>query len=363
MLTTIERLKFALLAEGMRITRAARTHLAGSNGTRPLSLADYATTSGIPLRLPGDIWVNVPVSEYNPNFVQNPRHVLDWSPEGFAICADGGVVPADPIPVPEYSQRSNLAGEPHAWYGVTHTDRVRISPIGGCANSCSFCDSPRTANYRRKRIDLLLQCVRDALGDPVLPARHVLISGGTPRPSDYGYLAEVYAQVLAAFPATPVDIMMMPLPRLLDAADLHRMGVNELSINLELFNERARGRLIPQKTAIPMSEWLAFIASAVQTVGLKVRSLLIVGLEPVKDTLRGVEALVARGCQPVLSPFRPAPQSLLAHVAPPTADLLANVFEQARDVAECLGGKLGPRCLPCQHNVLALPDTSGYYHS
>ncbi|MBI2839278.1 MAG: hypothetical protein HYX75_13260 [Acidobacteria bacterium] len=208
----------------------------------------------------------------------------------------------------------------------------------------------------------MLECVRDALADPALPARHVLISGGTPRPTDYGYLAEVYAQVLAAFPTTPVDIMMLPLPGLLDAADLHRKGANELCVSLELFNEQARSQLIPQKAAIPIAEWLAFIECAVQTVGMRVRSLLVVGLEPVEDTLLGVEALAERGCEPVLSPFRPAPHTPLEHVAPPSADYLADVFEQARDIAARRGAKLGPRCLPCQHNTLSLPDGSDYYH-
>lgn len=361
MLTFHERLKFELMTEGMRLTPAAHSRLTGSDGQRPLTLADYATTSGIPLCLPGDIWVNVPVMEYNPNFVRNPRNILDWTPTGFVIGTDAAAVPAEPIPVPNCSQLLNSVGEPHAWYGLTHTDRVRISPIGGCANSCLFCDLPRTSKYARKRIELLLECIREALADPVLPARHVLISGGTPRPADYGYLVEVYAQVLGAYTTTPVDIMMLPLPGLLDSADLRRRGVNELSINLELFNEEIRSRLIPQKAAIPIGQWLEFIEHAVETLGMRVRSLLVVGLEPVEDTLRGVAALAERGCEPVLSPFRPAPRTPLELAAPPAVNLLIEVFEKARDVAARWGARLGPRCLPCQHNTMSLPDGSDYY--
>jgi hypothetical protein len=362
MLNPIEHLKFELLAGGMRLTEDARERLTGSNRTRPLTLADYATTSGIPLRLPGNIWVNVPLQEFNPNFVRDPRHLLDVASDGFVIRAAVECLPVEPIPVPNYCQRVNAAGEPYERYGLTHTDRVRISPIGGCANACSFCDLPRTSAYVRKPVDRLLECVSVALHDEVLPARHVLISGGTPKPGDYCYLLDVYAQVLAAFPGTPIDIMMLPLPGLLDPVDLRARGVNELSINLELFNEHARLRLMRQKAAISRHQWLAFLEAAVQA-GMGVRSLLIVGLEPIEDTLRGVEAIAERGAEPVLSPFRPAPGTPLESEPPPSADLLVDAFMRSREVAQRRGARLGPKCLPCQHNTLSLPDGSEYYHA
>ena len=163
MLTPIERLKFEVLAEGVRLSGEARTRLAGAHEEQPLTLADYATTSGIPLRLPGEIWVNAPLADHNPNFVRNPPHLLDWGPDGFILCSHGAVVPVEPTAVPEYSMHRNSAGEPHSWYGVTHTDRVRISPIGGCANACAFCDLPRTSEYRLKRVDPLCECIQEAL--------------------------------------------------------------------------------------------------------------------------------------------------------------------------------------------------------
>lgn len=361
MLTPIERLKFELFAEGMQISSAARERLASLSGQQALTLADYATTSGIPLRLPQDIWVNVPVADHNPGLVGNPRHVLDWQGNGFTVCSGDLVAPAMPSPVPEYCGRRNSAGEPHSWYGVTHTDRVRISPVGGCAGSCAFCDSPRTSEYRQKDVNLLCECIREALQDPVLPARHVLISGGVPRRDGYGYLRDVYSSVLEAFPDTPIDIMMLPIPELLDVSDLKRRGLRELSVNLELFNEEARSRLIPEKAAIPREDWFAFIEGVAETPGISIRSLLVVGLESVEDTLRGVEALARRGCEPVLSPFRPAPQTPLECTPAPSADTMVDVFLRAREVAARYGAKLGPKCLPCQHNTLSLPDGSEYY--
>ena len=87
----------------------------------------------------------------------------------------------------------------------------------------------------------------------------------------------------------------------------------------------------------------------------------MVGLEPIEDTLRGVDALAQRGCEPVLSPFRPSPDTPLGDVSPPGEAELVEVYERSVEVAGRHGVKLGPRCIPCQHNTLSFPDDSGYY--
>ena len=65
----------------------------------------------------------------------------------------------------------------------------------------------------------------------------------------------------------------------------------------------------------------------------------------------------------MLSPFRPAPHTPLEHEPAPSAGFLADVFLRARDVAARHGARLGPKCLPCQHNTLTLPDGTEYYHA
>jgi hypothetical protein len=80
-----------------------------------------------------------------------------------------------------------------------------------------------------------------------------------------------------------------------------------------------------------------------------------------RQTLKGVEALAQRGCEPVLSPFRPDPATELRDSPPPTADYLAEIYERSVEVAARYGAKLGPRCIPCQHNTVTFPDGSEYY--
>lgn len=355
---SVQLLKIRLMTDGVSVTPRAKQVLRDTPGRpAPLTLNDYASTSGITLRLEGDVWVNAPLPEFNPNFVADPPHRLDHDGTGFVVRSGALEVGATPIPVPAYHDQKNRWGEPFTSYAITHSDRVRISPIEGCAWACQFCDLPYDFRYRRKDVERLVDSVAQALADPVLPAHHVLISGGTPRQEDFDYEREVYATVAAAFPDVHVDVMMSPAPGLLDPHQLLAMGIHGLSINLELFSEERSRRLMHAKWKLGRRNVLDFIEHAAAVFGPgRVRSLLMVGLEDVEDTIAGVAALAVRGCDPVLSPFRPDPSTPLRGYAPPTAEVLMEVYERSGEIAERHGVQLGPRCSPCQHNTLTFPQ-------
>jgi len=355
MATSLYKVKFQLLAEGMSISNSARNQLINSSSVGAMTLADYASTSGIPICLPGLIWVNAPIVDCNPNFVNKTQYQLDWADDDFVLRSSEDEWSVSPAPVPGYAALTNSQGELYSHFGLTHTDRVRISPIAGCANNCIFCDLPHSCEYRLKDVEMLLEVVHVAMSDPVLPARHVLISGGTPKVKDYGYLKMVYEAVLGEFSHVPVDIMMIPIPAVLDLNDLYKQGLNGLSINLELFDDEFRRRMIPEKNAIPKDDWLSFISKAVETFGKEVRSMLMVGLEPIEKSIDGVRALAERGCTPVLSPFRPAPGTPLQNIPSPSAEFFEEVYLRACEVCDINNIELGPQCIPCQHNTLSFP--------
>jgi hypothetical protein len=236
--------------------------------------------------------------------------------------------------------------------------------VQGCAITCQFCDLPYEYRYATKRVAGLVDAVGRALADSRLPAQHVLISGGTPRPEHYGYVNEVYDLVCATYPGVAVDVMMVPMPGLLDPGRLKDAGVHGLSINLELYNEDRARVVMTGKARLSRQTVLDFIERAVGVFGPgQVRSLLLLGLEDLDDTLRAVRCLAERGCDPVLSPFRPDPSTPLRGLPPPDAAFLATAYARARDiVAEYPDVRLGPRCIPCHHNTLTFPDgTDAYY--
>jgi len=312
------------------------------------------------------VWVNAPIQGHNPNFITAPPpHVLDFDDAGFSIRSGGEAVPAWPLPVPDYHDQLNPSEEKYTSYAITHTDRVRISPIKGCGMVCKFCDLPYDHRYRRKRIDGLIESVQRALDDEALPARHVLISGGTPKEEDVDYLRTVYRSVAEAFPSRRVDIMMVPVPGLLDPRSLHDEGIEGLSINIEIYNRQIAYSLMRQKYDLGIEYYLDFIEKAVTVFGPgKVRSLMVAGIEPPEDTLQAVRELAARGCDPVLSPFRPDPSTPMSHHPVPSADLLERLYGESLEIISRYSVKLGPRCIPCQHNTLTFPDgSSDYYYS
>ncbi|MEW6408312.1 MAG: radical SAM protein, partial [Patescibacteria group bacterium] len=352
MLNKLELLKIDLMAHGMGVSERAKQDLT-QDGKIPLSLFEYATTSGIPLRIQdSDIYVNSPFAE---DFCKGANWQLDSRDREFFIVKGGEEQRVEPVSLPSYFNTR------WSQFAMSHTDRVRISPIAGCSFSCEFCDLSRTPEYQKKSVENLIESVRVALNDPVLPARHVLISGGNPKPQDESYMDEVYERVTKAFDV-PVDIMMVTRRDVSYVDKLYSWGVNELSVNLELFNPQIADRMIVGKNKIGREGYFRFLERAVEVYGRnKVRSILLVGLEPLEDTLRGVEALAQRGVSPVLSPFRPSPKTPLAHLSPPTAQQLAEVYEKSREIAEKHKVKLGPSCIPCHHNTLTFPDGSDFY--
>ena len=198
-----EELKFQILASGISIDRRALTHIEATNGNRVLTPADYASTSGVILRLDGDVWVNAPIATYNPNFVNSPPFTLTMGTNGLLLVGGKRAVDAEFWLPPEYHGRSNTQGKPHAIYAFTHGDRVRIAPITGCAFTCKFCNLPYDFRYRRKDRRGTRRGGRSCEDGSRAAAHTLLISGGTPRPEHYGFLHEVYEAVIESFPRLP----------------------------------------------------------------------------------------------------------------------------------------------------------------
>ena len=364
-LTAAEQLKFLLLAEGLTISSAAQAYIDEGNCGRAMTPADYASTSGIILELDDEVWVNAPIAQYNANFVENPSFVLDLDGQSLFVRGLGLESAARFWLPPDYHGKNNDQGESLNSYAFTHSDRVRISPIEGCSMVCKFCNLPYDFRYRTKRVEGLVDSVSRAINDPMQPAHHVLISGGTPHSKDVGYVRDVYEAVISGFPGIPVDIMMVPRDDLLDPVWVDKIGVNELSVNLEIYNEDLARKIMRQKADQGLGTYLDYLDRASSILGgHRVRSMLMVGLEPMEDTLAGVRAIAERGAVPVLSPFRPDASTPMRDHEPPTAKFMEETYLRAREITTALNTPLGPGCIPCSHNTLTLAESgdAAVYH-
>jgi len=368
-LSQAERLKFILLAEGASLTRAAEEALNDITDGGPWSPDDYASTRGVILRLSDDVWVNVTVERYSPGLESRRRITLDRGVDGFFVHGVGLESSAAFWPPASYHVRDNGDGRPYRNFVVTHGDRVRLSPTIGCAMVCDFCNIPFDDTYAGvKPLAPMLDAIAVALNDDQQAAHHLLISGGTPGPAQVPALQHVYESVLQTFSGLAIDIMMVPLRGLLDLTRLDALGVNEFSINLEVFDEDVARQVMRHKQRQGRQYYLDFLEHAAAELGSgRVRSMLMVGIEPAERTLEGVRAIVERGCVPVLSLFKPDPVTPMASHSPLGADAALDIYLRALDLADALGGSLGPTCPPCTHNTLSFAerDSTGagrYFH-
>ncbi len=363
--STAQQLKFELLASGVTISDLARAKLRDLTHDGQLSPADYASTSGVILRLDQREWINAPVEDHNPNFVSASPYVLDWEPSGFFVRGAGLSAQAEFWPLPSYHGGVATNGIPIGSYVVSHGDRARLSPTIGCAFECTFCDVPYELPYGGpKTLEVMLDALRLAMEDPLQPARHLLISGGTPSPPHVPALRETYEAVIGEFADHGVDIMMVPVDGLFDLPRLDKLGINELSINLELWSEELARTAMRHKFRQGRQHYLNFLEDAAGELGgHRVRSMLMVGIEPLEDTLAGVAAIAERGCVPVLSPFRPDPITPMAGHRPPTASDLREAFERGSEIVAKYDTRLGPTCDPCTHNTLTFALGGDHTHT
>lgn len=356
MFSDAQELKFLLLEHGIGVTPQVRQHILGSYGDNSLSSSDFASTSGMILRLEDNVWVNTPLQDFNSNFVSDScPFILEVRDNSLFASGMGLESRAEYWPQPRFHGELAIDGQPVTNYVVTHGDRARLSPLHGCSMVCKFCDVPYGRRYEKKNLEVMVDAVRRATTDPIQPARHLLISGGTPRDEDIDWLRNVYRTMLLTFPEIDIDIMMVPTGNLIDIDELQDLGVCQFSINMELYSDSVARRMMPRKHRQGREHYLNFIEQAANKLGPgRVRSMLMVGLEPEEDTLAGVRAIAERGGVPVLSPFRPDPITPLRFLQPPKADLMKRVFTAASDILESMGSELGPNCVPCTHNTLTL---------
>lgn len=352
------RIKIDCLAKGVRITPRAFDAIT-KGGEQPISIFEYPTTAGVTLKLEGGVFVNAP---FHGIYRDTAQTILDYESdsEQFYVQYRKDKKKANVLPLPGYLKTLDSEGEPIKNRVMSHVDRARISPIQGCSYRCHFCDC-NLKEYILYSPERLIEALDVAISDKVLPVTHVLISGGTPKTGDRKSLDSIYEKILTWCPL-PVDVMLVPRPKSEEIVDrLFNWGINGFAFNLEIYDGDIASRLSPEKNKVGRRDYQYHIERALELTGGKgrIRSLLLVGLESIDSTLKGVEWLSRMGCDPVLSPFRPAPGTPLEKHPIPTAEDLFFIWNEASEIVDKYGVQLGPRCTMCQHNALAFP----YSHS
>lgn len=362
------RLKFDILSNGLRLTERANLALFGSirgKHAKPPIRTRSGVSGGLDLRLSENIFVNAPIVE---TFAQESSLLLDW--EGsFRIFKDGEFAgTAEPLPEPAFHVRhTNEGNEPMIRIAqMCSPDRLCYGMTGpGCSfwsrdDRCRYCSIGLNApsDSSRKREEQFYEVIGASLADPDWPARHILIGGGTPVGRDMG--AQLAARLCATVKRRWNLSIYVMIAAPLDNEDidlLHEAGADEVGFNLEFWSDDAWEQYIPGKQhRIGKARYLSALEYAVKKFGpVNTRSIIIAGLEAAAHTVAGVETLAGIGVMPIISPFRPLVGTELELTRRFTLDQYIDLYEECRSITNRVDLPLGPTCICCQNNTLALP--------
>lgn len=362
-------LKFSLLAQGMRIEQAALIAVENAKG---IIRTRSGASGGLDIVLPNDIHVNVPIDE---GFSAESEYSLVSKEELLFIVRNGEIVsPVELQPVPQYYTATTTYGTPMVRIGqMCSGDRFCYGMTGPycvlweTGDECRFCSIAlnRKGDSARKTRDELMQALDAAISDSLIPARHVLIGGGTANLVDMGAVdaAEICALIKSKHDISCYVMICAPSDdRYIE--ELHTAGADELGMNIEFWSAEAWKRYIPGKHKwIGKGRYLSALKTAVSVFGpVNTRSLLVVGLESKENTLDGVAALASMGVMPILSPFRPLSGTAMENERGFTGEEYLRLYEEALEICSEYGIPVGPTCVACQNNTLAVPLSNGIYH-
>lgn len=363
-------LKFELLVSGLRISQTAHDSLATKK--RPIRTRS-GTSGGLDLVLPNEIYVNCPVDE---DFSKNSELILDFEEDSFAIKKNGEVITkAGLMPLPNYYGLESSDGTPLVKIGqMCSGDRFCYGMTGPYCwfwkpqRRCKYCSIGLNAarDYSKKTEDQLLEALSNAISDPNLPAKHILLGGGTPEGEDMGarLAANLCKVIRKKFDISIYVMICAPLKN--EYIDMLKdAGANELGMNIEFYSEEAWKKYIPGKNSIiGKKRYLDALEYSVKVFGpINTRSLIIAGLEERKFTLAGSIHLASMGVMPILSPFRALSGTDLENEKGFDHYTYWDLYKEIHFSILKYGIPTGPICKHCQNNTLALPLPGGVYRS
>jgi hypothetical protein len=355
--------KFKLLAHGAQITANCLNAL---NGAKMPLRTRSGVSGGLDINLGWGVEVNVPIVE---DFSTSSALILDHQDGVFIITNDHEeLLRFEPIPSPAYYPKKTADGTDHLSRiaQMCSSDRLCYGMTGPTCRfwraeyRCRYCSIGKNFNTdaTRKTLSHLLETIDAAISDECLPARHLLLGGGTPPGDDMGALkaAELCSQIKARFDI-PIYVMIAapltddPIYILKDA------GADELAMNIEFWSDEAWEAYIPGKRRIiGKKRYLAALEKSVALFGpINTRSILIAGLESQKATLEAVTALSGMGVMPIISPFRALAETTLESMRGFSGSEYMDLWQASEQIALANAVPIGPTCVPCQNNTLAMP--------
>ena len=295
---------------------------------------------------------NINFSQLSPFFIDDNSNLTFAGQILFKVEIDKSGIPFDAI---------TSSGKHISQIVYMSEDRLRIKTMSGCdykknGIGCDFCNNSSKSVYFD--IDDIIESINYAVALYGQRLKHFLIGGGTDFREIYWELVKKIVRYIHSNKNLPQEITLMVAPfdtsKLLE---LKKLDISDLSINIETYDDQLAHKLMRGK-GIKRQFYFNFfeIAKKLWVSYGDLRSMIMIGLDKTDDLYKLVSTLANLGVQPVLSIFRPLPNTPMENYIMPPNDYLEKVFCYCTNICQNINPKysLGPKCFACKNNVLAI---------
>lgn len=345
-------LKTSLLIQGIKIDASAMIALKKIGGIQE------GTFDAIDIKFSNDLIINCPLKIPFINFSPFTLRYLDENFVLFLFEDKVDIVDIDRKDVvPHMKTHSGLL---YSKMVQRNNERIRIRHNSACVfkqngTGCHFCHAKNEETYQFDLEDIkesFLFYIEN------IGFNQIMIGGASNDREYESTLLKDILKVIRKYTNKSIYIMSIPPADFNDIIEYKRLGANEIAFNMEIFDENIAKALMPGKGMISRKEYLKALQKAVEVFGNngQVRSMLIVGLEPLDSFKEGVEALCRIGVSPMISPFRPMQNTKLEYFVPPDFEECKRYIEAALAITQKYNIALGPSNISNQNNTFNLAN-------
>lgn len=346
---SLTELKVGLINQGVTISPTAKAYIQTHGEMRE------GTYFSLDLFL-GGAYINCPLS----------TKLVSFSPYSISVNAGGdglclryyGEVLLDV----DYDKRQSWTSRTPVFDKICFfaTDRLRLQNNAYCTFprngvGCRFCEMTGALH------DFTQQDILDAIDDCFAltpqPFRHILIGGASNDPGkEHDTIIAMCRRIRSHDTEMPIYLMCLPPRTQKEVADYVQAGVTEFGFNMEVFDRTLAQTYMPGKGMLSRARYLDALKWASELVGREgaVRCAFIAGLEPMASLLDGIRDVCRCGAAPILSVFRPIPNTQMEEEIPPSNEWLIELLERGEEICRGFGLSLGPDCPACRNNTLTV---------
>lgn len=328
-------LKLEIFSYGLRIDPSCNLE----KDARTILRTRGGLGSGLELYLPGKYYINAPIYE---KFAEKSPYLLKKTNSEYFIFKNGKMITKVFLPPrPKFYDRKTTTGKKMSRIAVMQGTYLAVYPTSVCQfwtmepkKNCRFCSVGLNLGDNEdleKSVLEVLEVVEAARQEEKITFVH--FNSGF----NYGREADdilPYVKAVKEKTGLLVGVQILPLKDLKKYEQLKKIGADHISICLELYNPKNFAAYCPGKNKfLGQDTFLKAIEYASKTFGKgRVAGEIIVGLEPITDSIKAVEKFAQFGAVSTVCVFRPCIGTDLEKLSPPNPKEVSKVFKRMYEV-------------------------------